>query len=155
MNEYLIVKTVHVLSSAILFGTGIGTAFFGLATALGRDARTVAAVWRWVVRADLLFTTPAVILQPLTGFHLVQAAGFPLTSTWVVWGTVLYLVAGACWLPVLWIQVRMRGLAQAAAQSGAELPPAFWKLLRFWVGLGIPAFVALVAVFYLMVAKPA
>jgi uncharacterized membrane protein len=153
--EYVLVKTLHVIASTILFGTGIGSAFYMLLASLQRDAAIAHFVVRRVVLADWLFTTPAVIVQPLTGLYLVHLAGFPLSSTWLWLSIVLYLVAGGCWLPVLWIQVRMRDLAAEAAARASPLPEAYRRYFRIWFALGIPAFLALVVVFYLMVAKPA
>jgi len=153
--EYIIVKWLHILSSTLLFGTGIGSAFYMLFTSLSRDVRATAVVVRHVVLADWLFTTPTIIIQPLTGFYLIHLAGYPLTSRWIMWTIALYLLAGACWLPVVWLQIRMRGFAQDAVKAGTELPPIYWRYLRYWVLLGIPAFLSLVVVFYLMVAKPA
>jgi uncharacterized membrane protein len=152
--EFLIAKWLHVLSSTVLFGTGLGSAYYMFCASRTRDARVAAAVVGQVVRADWMFTTTTIIFQPLSGFYLVHLAGFPLTSRWIVWTMVLYVVAGACWIPVVFIQIRMRRLAQAAAAAGSELPAAYDRLLRWWVALGIPAFVSLVIVFYLMVAKP-
>ena len=155
MTEYLVVKWLHVLSSTVLFGTGIGSAFYMLVASFERDPRVVFFVTRWVVIADWIFTTTAVIVQPLTGFYLVHLAKIPLTSRWIAWSLGLYLLAGACWLPVVWMQVRMREMARAAVESGTGLPARYWAFFRVWVLLGIPAFIALVVVFYLMVAKPA
>ena len=155
MNEYLVVKWLHVLSSTILFGTGIGSAFYMLMASLGGDARVVHATVRKVVVADWIFTTPAVIVQPLTGFWLVHLAGFAWSSRWIAWSIGLYLLAGACWLPVVWMQIRMREMARLAAEQGAPLPERYYRWLRVWIALGVPAFLALVVVFYLMVAKPA
>ena len=152
--EYLIVKWLHILSSTFLFGTGIGSAFYMLFTSLSRDVRAIAVVSRFVVLADWIFTSTTVVLQPLTGFYIIHLAGFPLTSLWIAASIGLYLLAGACWLPVVWMQIRMRDMAQAAAREGTELPARYWRYLRLWTVLGIPAFLALVAVFYLMVAKP-
>jgi uncharacterized membrane protein len=152
--EYLIVKWLHILSSTFLFGTGIGSAFYMLFTSLSRDVRAIAVVSRYVVLADWIFTSTTVVLQPLTGFYLVHLAGYPLGSAWIAWSIALYLLAGACWLPVVWIQLRMRNMAQAAAREATELPEQYWRYLRIWFLLGIPAFLALVLVFYLMVAKP-
>ena len=153
--EYVIVKWLHILSSTFLFGTGLGSAFYMFFASRTRDARVVATVVRYVVIADWVFTTPTIILQPLTGFYLVRIAHFPLTSKWIAASIALYLLAGACWLPVVWMQMRMRDMARQSASSGAELPARDWRFLRWWVALGIVAFLALVAVFYLMVAKPA
>jgi uncharacterized membrane protein len=143
------------LSSTILFGTGIGSAFYMFFASRQPDPKVAHFVVRHVVLADWLFTTTAIIVQPVTGLWLAHTAGFPLGSTWLLWSIVLYFVAGACWLPVVWIQYQMRAMAQAAAESGGVLPPRFHRLFRIWVALGVPAFLALVAVFYLMVAKPA
>jgi uncharacterized membrane protein len=153
--EYLLVKWLHVLSSTVLFGTGLGSAFYMYFTNRSRDVRAIAAVSRRVVQADWLFTTPTAIVQPLSGAWLVHAAGYPWTSTWVLWSVVLYLFAGACWLPVVWIQIRMARMAESAVREEAPLPPLFWRYHAAWTALGWPAFAAFVAIFYLMVVKPA
>ena len=152
--EYLIVKWLHILSSTFLFGTGIGSAFYMLVVSRTRDPRAVAVVTRYVVVADWLFTTPTVIFQPASGVYLMHIAGFPLATPWIIRSIGLYILAGACWLPVVWMQIKMRDMAQAAARMGAGLPAAYWHYLRIWIALGSVAFVSLVIVFYLMVAKP-
>jgi uncharacterized membrane protein len=152
--EYLVVKWLHILSSTFLFGTGIGSAFYMLFANISRDIRAIAVVSRYVVIADWLFTATTAVIQPLTGFYLAHLAGLPLQSRWIVWSVILYLVAGACWLPVVWLQMRMRDMAQAAARDYTELPAQYWRYLRIWVILGIPAFIVFVAIFYLMVVKP-
>ena len=152
--EYLLVKWLHILSSTFLFGTGIGSAFYLLFTSLSRDVRAIAVVSRLVVRADWVFTTSTILIQPLTGFYLIYLAGIPLTSRWIMFSIGLYFLAGACWLPVVWIQLQMRSMAQSAARDGTPLPAQYWRYLRLWVTLGIPAFLALVIIFWLMVAKP-
>jgi uncharacterized membrane protein len=152
--EYIIVKWLHILSSTLLFGTGLGSAFYMLLASLSKDVRATAVVVRHVVLADWLFTAPTIIIQPLTGFYLMHLAGFPLTSRWIAWSIVLYLVAGACWLPVVWLQIKMKGFAAEAMENNTPLPDIYWRYMKAWVLLGIPAFVALVIVFYLMVAKP-
>ena len=151
---YLLVKWLHILSSTLLFGTGLGSAYYMFFASRTRDPKVIAPVVRLVVIADWLFTTPTVILQPLTGFYLVHLAGFPFTSGWILWSVVLYLVAGAAWLPVVWMQIRMRDLAAAAAATATPLPPLYWRFLRVWVALGVVAVLARIVVFYLMVAKP-
>jgi uncharacterized membrane protein len=158
--EYLIVKWLHILSSTLLFGTGIGSAYYMLFTSLAArrrhaDPRAVRVVVGYVVKADLWFTTSTIVFQPLSGWYLAHLAGFPLGSRWILLSFLLYLVAGACWLPVVWLQLKMRDMARAAEASGQDLPPRYWRFLTWWTLLGIPAFVALVIVFYLMVAKPA
>jgi uncharacterized membrane protein len=152
--DYITVKWLHILSSTILFGTGIGSAFYMLFVSLSRDLHAIAVVSRYVVLADWLFTTPTIIIQPLTGFYLMHLAGFPLSASWIVWSIVLYFVAGACWLPVVWLQMKMRDFARHAVENNTALPATFWRYLTIWVLLGIPAFLGLVIVFYLMVAKP-
>lgn len=154
MNEYLIVKWLHILSSTLLFGTGIGSAFYLLVSTVRRDPQVVAGVARIVVVADWMFTATTVVFQPLSGWYLARLAGMPLSTPWIAWSLLLYAVAVACWLPVVWLQVRMRDLAGEAARHGAALPPAFDRYFRAWVALGTPAFFAFVAIFYLMTAKP-
>ena len=154
MGEYIVVKWLHVLSSTILFGTGLGSAFYTFVASRSRDPAAAAFVLRWVVVADWVFTTTAVIVQPVTGFYLVYLAGYMPTSRWILWSTILYFVAGACWLPVVWMQIRMRDLAREAVAARTPLPDRYFRLFRAWIALGIPAFASLVVVFFLMVAKP-
>jgi uncharacterized membrane protein len=151
---YEIGKWLHILSSTVLFGTGLGSAYYMFFTCLRGDAAMVAHVARLVVIADWVFTATTIVVQPLTGLWLVHLAGIPLGSAWIVWSFVLYFVAGACWIPVVVIQIRMRRLAEEAAAQSKPLSAAFWRLFRWWTALGVPAFIALVVVFYLMVAKP-
>ncbi len=151
---YLIVKWLHILSSTVLFGTGLGSAFYMFFVSLSRDVRATAMVVRYVVIADWMFTTPTIIIQPLTGFYLIHLAGFPFSSPWIYWSIVLYLIAGAAWLPVVWMQIQMREMASEAVRANTDLPQRYWQFLKFWVALGVVAFVALVIVFYLMVMKP-
>ena len=152
--EYLIIKWLHIVSSTMLFGTGLGSAFYMFFASRTRDPRVIAVVVKYVVIADWLFTTPTVILQPASGLYLVYRAGFPLVSSWIAWSIGLFFLAGAAWLPVVWMQLRMRDMAQQAALAGTSLPAKYWSLLHAWVALGVIAFAALVVVFYLMVVKP-
>jgi len=152
--EYLVAKWVHIVSSTFLFGTGLGSAFYMFFASRTREPRVVAVVVRYVVIADWVFTTPTIILQPASGFYLAHLAGFPLTLQWLYWSIILFAVAVAAWLPVVWMQVRMRDMATHAVKSHSALPERYWTYLRTWVALGIVAFVALVAVFFLMVVKP-
>jgi len=151
---YDAIKIVHVISSTVLFGTGLGTAFQMWMAHRGGEVRAIATVARNVVWADAAFTTPAVIAQPLTGFALVYLAGADPLASWLVAAYVLFVLTGACWLPVVWIQLQTRDLAAAAAASGEPLPPRYFRLMRWWFWLGWPAFSAVLAIFWLMVAKP-
>lgn len=154
MSLYLTIKWLHIVSSVVLVGTGLGSAYYMFFTNRSRDVAAQAVVSRLVVRADWWFTTPTVLLQPATGLWMAYLAGLPLSTPWLVWSIALYLLAGLCWLPVLWLQIRMAAMAQHAARDGTPLPGVYWRYARWWEGLGYPAFVAMVAVFYLMVAKP-
>lgn len=153
--DYLVIKWLHILFSTLLFGTGIGSAFYLLVTTLTRDARAIAIVASVVVLADWLFTATTAVLQPLTGFWLVHVAGFSLSAGWLKWSIILYVIAIACWLPVVVLQMKLRQLAREASRQHTALPAAYWRYFKLWIGLGIPAFFAFVAIFYLMVVKPA
>lgn len=154
MPDMLTLKWIHILSAILLLGTGLGTAFHGLASNLSRDVRAIAVANRNVVRADWLFTTPTVILQPVTGIWLALEQGWPLTTGWIVLSLALYVLAGACWLPVVWLQIRMRRMAEAAAARGEPLPTRYFTYLRIWFALGWPAFAAMMIILWLMVFRP-
>ena len=152
---YFLLKYLHVVGAAVLLGTGAGIAFFMLMAHLTGKAATIAAVARIVVIADFVFTATAVVLQPMTGVALAWTVGYALNEGWIVLSIILYLVTGAFWLPVVWMQMRMRAIAERAAIDGQPLPPAYHTLFWTWFAFGFPAFSAVAAIFWLMIAKPA
>ncbi len=153
-SAYLLLKTIHILGATVLLGTGLGTAFHMWFAHRTGDVRAIAAVSRNVVLADFFFTTPAVIVQPLTGAALVWLSGIDALQPWLVAAYALYVLAAACWLPVVSLQIKAHHLAQAALMSGRPLPPAYHHCMRLWFTLGWPALAAVVAVVWLMTAKP-
>jgi len=151
---YLWLKWVHILSATLMMGTGLGSAYYKLFTVRSGNLEAMAVVLRLVVIADIVFTIPSVILQPLTGLAMAAMVGYPLTSRWIAGSLAGYGVAGACWLPAFWLQLRMRDMAAAALADGTPLPEQFHRYGRIWTILGIPAFGAMLVVYYLMVFKP-
>ena len=154
MDLYSIVKTLHIISSTILFGTGIGIAFFMLRSHFTNNHHEKLYAARNTVLADMIFTLPAVIVQPLTGMWLVWQGGYGWMDLWLVVTYVIYIIAGLCWLPVVWIQIQLKNMLVESVANGTELPKRYHKLFKIWFLLGWPAFAGLVVVFFLMVAKP-
>mgnify|MGYP001267642731 CR=1 FL=1 len=154
MSLYDLLKLVHVLSAAVLFGTGAGIAFFMLVAHRTGRVEIIAATARIVVLADFVFTTPAVIIQPLSGFALVMARGYSPFEPWLLAAYGLYALIGACWLPVVAIQLSIRRLTEAAAARGEPLPPDYHRLFRRWFILGWPAFAGVLGLYWLMVVRP-
>jgi uncharacterized membrane protein len=151
---YFVLKYLHVVGAAVLLGTGAGIAFFMLAAHLGGKPVVIAAVARIVVIADFIFTATAVVVQPITGTLLALNVGYSLWDGWIAWSIVLYLITGALWLPVVWMQMRLRDLASVAAADGAALPAEYHRIFWLWFAFGIPAFAAVAVIFWLMIAKP-
>ena len=151
---YFALKFLHIIGAAVLLGTGAGIAFFMLLAHREGKPQVIAGVARIVVIADIVFTATAVVLQPLTGLALAHEAEHRLTEGWILMSTGLYLVIGAFWLPVVWMQAKMRDLAVEAVRAGEDLPPAYFKLFRYWFAFGFPAFAALLVIFWLMIARP-
>ncbi len=154
MSLYDLLKLIHILSAAVLFGTGAGIAFFMVAAHRSGRVETIAATARIVVLADFLFTAPAVIIQPLSGFALVMARGYSPFEPWLLAAYGLYALIGACWLPVVAIQLSIRRLAEAAEARGEPLPPDYHRLFRLWFILGWPAFAGVLGIYWLMIARP-
>jgi uncharacterized membrane protein len=152
---YLVLKYVHVIGAVVLLGTGTGIAFFMLMAHLSKDAAFIARTASVVVLADKLFTATAVIVQPATGYLLVGSLGMSLGEPWIVASLILYGVAGAVWLPVVAIQMKMRDIADAAVAAGTPLPADYHRLFRLWFVLGIPGFGSVLLIIWLMIAKPA
>lgn len=155
MTVYFLVRYAHIIGAAVLLGTGAGIAFFMLMAHLRGDPREIAGVARTVVLADFLFTASAVIIQPISGTWLAWSSGYSLWDGWIALSIVLYLVTGAFWLPVVWMQMRMRALATAATGQGTMLPSEYHRLFRLWFAFGFPAFGAVLGIFWLMIARPA
>ena len=151
---YLLLKLVHVIGSAVLFGTGLGIAFFMVMAHRSGDPAAIAHTARIVVIADALFTATAVVVLPLTGWAMAVMVGYSTYHFWIKATLVLYVAVGLCWLPVVWIQTRMRDLAAAAARDGTALPARYHSYFRLWFALGWPAFAGVLAIFVLMLWRP-
>ncbi|WAC27170.1 DUF2269 family protein [Ancylobacter sp. SL191] len=151
---YLILKYLHLIGAIVLIGTGAGIAFFMVMAHRTGNATKIAGVARIVVRADFLFTATAVVAQPITGVLLAREVGYPLTESWIVLSVILYLVIGAFWVPVLVIQMRVRDMAEAADTMHQPLPPQYHRLFWIWFAFGFPAFGAILAILWLMIARP-
>ncbi|MYM55726.1 DUF2269 family protein [Thalassovita mangrovi] len=152
--SYEVLRYLHVIGATVLLGTGAGIAFFMVISNRSRDPALIAHVAGIVVLADTVFTATAAIAQPITGYLLARAAGYPLFEGWVAVSLLLYLFVGAFWLPVVWMQIRMRNLARTARDRGAPLPAAYHRLYRLWFACGFPAFFAVLGIVWLMLEKP-
>jgi uncharacterized membrane protein len=154
MHTYFLLKYLHIIGASVLLGTGVGIAFFMLIAHRTTDPAVIAGVGRIVVMADFIFTGSAVVLQPITGALLIWWVGYSPWEGWIALSILLYLVTGTFWLPVVFMQMRMRDLAVAASASKAPLPEAYFRIFRWWFAFGLPAFTAVLAIFWLMIAKP-
>lgn len=154
MTVYELVLVVHVLGAIVLLGTGAGIAFFMVMAVRTREPALIAHVAGTVVIADALFTATAAILQPVTGLILVRISGWELSEAWIALSIALYVFTGLFWLPVVWIQIRLRDIARGAAETGTALPDRFDRLYRIWFAAGFPAFFAVLGIVWLMLTKP-
>ena len=154
MNEYLLVKWIHILSATFLFGTGLGSAFYKWLTDRSGNLAAMAQTNRIVVLADWIFTTPTILIQPISGLWLLHLLGTPLDQGWVILSVLLYFIAGACWLPVVWLQIRMRDMALNANAENRPVEQTYVRYAQIWFRLGIPAFLAMIAIYFLMIVKP-
>lgn len=153
--SYLIIKWIHILCATILLGTGSGTAFQMFMAHGRRDVRAIAVVAQNIVLADWVLTVPAAVIQTVTGAILIDSIGWNPLASWLLWSYCFYFLAFACWLPVIWLQIRIRDIAIQAVDSGSPLPVSYYRYMRWWFALGWLAFTALLMVFWLMVAKSA
>jgi len=154
MTAYLFLKFLHVVGACVLLGTGAGIAFFMLFAHMTQKAHIIAPIARIVVVADFVFTTTAVIVQPITGYLLAQEVGYSLTEGWLLTSILLYIWTGVFWIPVVWIQIKMRDLAAIAVERNEPLSERYYNLAGRWVFCGFPAFGAVMAILWLMIARP-
>lgn len=150
---YLSLKAIHLLSMVVLFGTGLGSAWYKWMADRSKQVAHIARTNRHVVLADWIFTTPTIVIQPVTGIALANVLNIPLTTPWIMASLWLYILAGACWLPVVWLQIRMKHLSEQAINDASDLPAQYWCYARWWFWLGVPAFSAMVMIVVLMVFK--
>jgi len=153
MDTYLLLKTIHIISATLLFGTGLGSAYYMWSAHRSQNVHVIAHIASRVVIADWLFTTPSIIIQPVTGFWMMSLNGIDLSSLWIMSSFILYIVAGLCWIPVVWIQIRVRELSKQMLASDT-LPSDYYRYMKVWFSLGWPAFISLIIIFFLMVLKP-
>lgn len=150
---YLWLKFIHIISSTILFGTGIGTACIMLYGHLTKNVQVIAATTRYVVLADWIFTGTSGLIQPITGFGMVYLVGYPWNSLWIIGSILGYIIAACCWFPVVYLQIKIRDFAKKAEATNTPLPPVYFRYFKYWFYLGWPAFISLIIVFYLMTSK--
>ena len=155
MTAELVLRWLHVGGATVLLGTGAGIAFFMLMAHRTRNAVLIAHTASVVVIADTLFTATAVVLQPVTGVMLAHSVGWSLGEGWILLSIGLYILTGLFWLPVVWIQIRLRDMARTAAETNSPLPAAYDRLFSIWFLCGIPAFLAVLSILWLMIARPA
>ena len=151
---YLLLKYAHLIGAVVILGTGAGIAFFMLMAHFSGDPPFIARTAGVVVLADAVFTATAVIAQPVTGYLLMQEGGYSFSDRGLIASLILYVVAGAFWLPVVWMQIRMRDLARKAVAAGAPLPAAYHRLFRTWFAFGFPGVGSVMAIVWLMMARP-
>ncbi|PCJ08271.1 MAG: hypothetical protein COB16_08030 [Rhodobacteraceae bacterium] len=154
MDLDLLLRWLHVIGACVLLGTGAGIAFFMVMAHRSKQPQIIAHTANVVVLADLVFTTTAVVVQPVTGTILAWRLGWDLTEGWLALSLGLYVLTGLFWLPVVWIQIRLRDLARQAVQANAPLPPVYFRLFAIWFVCGIPAFFAVLGIVWLMLARP-
>ena len=153
MDNYLILKILHILSAVIVAGTGAGIAFFMFMANRSNNPQAIKITAKHVILADWIFTLPGVITLIITGPLLMSKLGYSFSSPWFYWVCGLFLFIGLCWIPVLKIQYKLYELSKNTVSSN-DVSPEFKKLMHLWAALGIAAFSAILIIFWLMVFKP-
>jgi len=151
---YLDLKFLHIIGAAVLLGTGAGIAFFMVMAHRSKDAAVIAGVSKIVVIADFVFTATAVVIQPVTGILLANVQNYPLAASWIVLSLALHVFVGMWWLPVVYFQIRIRDIAARAVAENVPLPPDYYWYYRIWFAFGFPAFISVLLILWLMIARP-
>lgn len=148
---YLSLKLIHICSAIILFGLGCGTVFFKMMADRSGNHAAIAITSKHVVLADWWFTTPTVIIQPLTGLLMAKQIGLEVTEGWMMQSIILYMLTGLCWIPVVYLQIRMRDIANQSLAENKALPERYHHYAKIWMWLGVPAFFAMLGITTMMV----
>ncbi len=147
------IRLLHVISSALMFGVGVGAFWFMLTTVRSGDLAAIAVTTRNAVRAEWFIAAPVALLQPLTGYLLMVQLDYSLRSIWFLAVATLYIVAGMCWVYLIKTELKLRSLAAAHRGEGA-LPASFRPLFRRWTRLAVGSFGGVLVIFWLMVFRP-
>jgi uncharacterized membrane protein len=147
------IRLLHIVTSALMFGVGVGAFWFMLTTVRSGSPPAIAVITRNAVRAEWFIAAPVAVIQPATGYLLMLELGYPLQSPWFYAVAALYIVAGMCWVYLIKAELRLRAIAAAHSESRA-LPDEFGALVRRWTGLALGSFAGVLAIFWLMVFRP-
>lgn len=147
--DYLTLKIIHILSATIMIGTGLGSAFYLFVSYKTALFTTVKDVLKIVIIADLIFTTPSVIVQLVTGLMLADRLNLTNTRWYWVVLSISFLVL-VLWLGAVVIQYRLKRIII----DKKSLPALFDKLMSIWFYLGVPSFGLAIFLYYLMIYKP-
>ena len=158
LDDYLLLRLIHILSAVVVAGTGAGIAFFLLMAYRSKNWVALAVTARHVILADWIFTAPAVFIQLVTGLLLTHQLGYSLTSVWFIVVVSLFIFIGLCWLPVVYIQYRIAQTTESVLEQDLQKNDTnvqgLKRLMRYWTGLGVLAFSAIIVMFWLMIVKP-
>jgi uncharacterized membrane protein len=141
MEHFTAIKTLHVVMTVLFLLSAIGLAGWVIK---GRRAGDLTVqnrllqrpwVFVWVLMGLCL------LLMPISGWWLVHYAGWPLSQTWLLAGSVLYCLTTLSWA---WLLIRLNRL-RAAVSPGSP---------RFTLALAIFSAVCFIAIAGLMGAKP-
>ena len=147
------IRLLHIVSSALMLGVGVGAFWFMLTTVRSGNPAAIAITMRNAVRAEWCIAVPVALLQPLTGYVLMMQLGYSLRSIWFLAVVALYMIAGMCWIYVVKTELKLRSLAEEHS-SHSTIPTAFWPLFRRWTRLAVGSFVGVLGIFWLMVFRP-
>ena len=147
------IRLLHIVSSALMFGVGIGAFWFMLTAARSGSPAAIAVTTRNAVRAEWFIAAPVALIQPTTGYLLMLQLGYSLHTSWFAAVATLYIFAGMCWVYLVKAELQMRDVA-GAYSAATVLPAEFGPLFRRWTWLALGAFAGVLAIFCLMVFRP-
>ena len=154
METFSLLELLHILGAMVLFGSGLGIAFFMVAASRSGNVALIAGTARIVVIADIALMATAFVLQPITGLGMAHIAHIHLWQSWIAISLGLYAVIGLLWLPGFWLRLQMREMAATALAAGTPLPERYRQFMRLWYWCGAPGFVAIITILYFMVTQP-
>ena len=151
--DYNTLITLHIISVILLLGVGGGSAFYKFMSDRSGNLEVIVHTNKMVVLADWLFTTPSVLLQPITGLMLANLMGYSFDELWLLLSVTLYVFSTLLWLVAVWLQIKMKKMARSAVEQKVNLGEAYAKLVNYWIWLGVFSAFSMGTVFYLMIYK--
>jgi uncharacterized membrane protein len=147
--------TLHILAAVWLMGHLISAAFWKARADRSGNPETIATTAQALVRSDLMFIGPGIIVLLGTGIWMAGLTGWErFQEIWLGTSFFLVIVMVILWLAVLLPQQRRMARFAAEIREGIDRSDDYQRASKLWSMAGGIMTLIPVIVLFLMVFKP-